>query len=315
LPWAAASGQPYSRYGYGGASTPQGDYLRGVGVAAHGLGVYNLTTAEGNSINADTMIRVNEYVAGVAKYENHVNAVRRKYVIEHNRANYDKIRERILENPEERDVMNGGALNAVLQELMGPEISESSFRLDPVPLSVDVVRTIPFKIGEQGVNFSMQRLSTKGKNRWPVALQDDKFAAARRAYERAVDDALDQQIDGKMSLDAIKAVETAVDGLFLKLDQVITPSKDKLYMEAKNRLTGLKTSAQLLKSHKIEIVLGEIDRYAGTTVNDLRLFMQTHKLRFSGAESGDERKLLPELYAALIQQKERVTSPARPRGR
>ncbi len=303
----------YYRGGLGGGSTVQGDYLRGVGVAAWGMGVYNLDTAQANSINADTMIRVNEYVAAVAKHENHVNAVHRAIVIEKNRNNYNAIRERILSTPVERDVMTGAALNAVLQQLMDSKISDSSFRYAPVPLSVDIIRAIPFKLGEQGAHFSMQRLSTKGKNKWPVALQDDKFTSQRRAYERVLDDALDQQIDGKMSLDAIKAVETAVDDLFLKLDQVVMPSKDKLYMEAKNRLTELKATTQLLKSHKIEIVIGEIDRYAGTTVNDLRLFMQKHKLRFSVAESGDERTLYPELYAALTQQREKVTVPDKPR--
>ncbi len=235
------------------------------------------------------------------------------FVIEKNRNNYNAIRERILSEPEERDVMTGAALNATLQQLMDSKISDSSFRYAPVPLSVDVIRAIPFKVGDQGAHFSMQRLSTKGKNKWPVALQDEKFTDVRRAYERVLDNALDQQIDGKMSLDAIKAVENAVDDLFRKLEQVIPPGKDKLFLEAKNRLTDLKTTAQLLKSHKIEIVIGEIDRYAGTTVNDLRLFMQKHNLRFSVAENGDERKLYPELYAALKQQREKVTDPDQPR--
>ena len=46
----------------GAGSTPAGDYLRGVGIAAYGMGIYNERTAVANSINTETFIRWNEYV-------------------------------------------------------------------------------------------------------------------------------------------------------------------------------------------------------------------------------------------------------------
>jgi hypothetical protein len=296
-------------YVRGGGSTVEGDYLRGVGVAGYGMGVYNRLTAEADSINLDTSIRWNEYVASVLKNENQENALHRLAVIAKRTEDYNKRHRRFLENPEERDVQNGDALNSVLDQLLDPKLSESFFRLSPVPLSVDVIRAIPFKLDAEGVRFSMQRLSPKGKGKWPVALQDDRFAAERRAYERAVDNALEQQIETKMSLEAIKAVETAVDDLYRKLDQVFIPSEDKLYLDAKRRINELRESAGLLKSLKIELVIGELDKYSGTTVDDLRQFMQKYKLRFGRAESAQERELYPRLYTALVQQRERVTSP------
>ena len=48
--------------GLGWCATPVGAYLNGVGFAAWGEGVYNLYTAQANSINTDTYIRWNEYV-------------------------------------------------------------------------------------------------------------------------------------------------------------------------------------------------------------------------------------------------------------
>ena len=45
-----------------------------------------------------------------------------------------------------------------------------------MPLSVDMVRRIPFRLGERGENFSMNRLTVKGKGKWPVAFQDKRFA-------------------------------------------------------------------------------------------------------------------------------------------
>ena len=53
-------------WGGGGGSTIEGDYLRGLGFAAAGMGLYNQRTAIADSINLDTFIRWNEYMAAVA---------------------------------------------------------------------------------------------------------------------------------------------------------------------------------------------------------------------------------------------------------
>jgi hypothetical protein len=299
--------------GYLGAgSTPAGDYLRGVGVAATGMGNFNYLTAQADSINTDTYIRWNEYLYNAAKNENRENAEHRAKMIAQHKAEYAAILKRIRENPEELDLMKGDALNSVLDQLMDPRISESSFRYAEVQLPVDIVKSIPFKLAEKNEKFSMSRLSPKGNGKWPVAFQDDAFAPERKNYERALDDALEQAIEGKMSLEAIRGVEVAVEDLRRKLDKVLAPSTERHYMEARKRLDELSTSARLLKTHKIEMALGEIDKYAGTTVNDLRVFMQKYNLRFAIVETPDERRLYPELYTSLVQQRDKVVGAIEP---
>ena len=61
-------------------STTQGDYLRGVGVAGIGMGAYNRNTAIANSINAQTAIKVNEYIYGCLMNENKMNAEHRQMI-------------------------------------------------------------------------------------------------------------------------------------------------------------------------------------------------------------------------------------------
>jgi hypothetical protein len=75
----------------------------------------------------------------------------------------------------------------------------------------------------------------------------------------------------------------------------------------------MEKATNLLKTLKIQPVMAELDRYAGTTVNDLRLFMRAHNLRFAAADSADERRLFPELYAALIQVRDIVTDEGKGR--
>ena len=210
----------------GAGSTPQGDYLRGHGIAAMGMGIYNQRTAIANSINLDTMIRWNEYVAAVAKEQQKEFVERRMYLSAKNKEMNDKIEERIKNHPESRDVLSGDALTAGMNELMDPQISESSYRGAEVPLSVDMIRRIPFRLGDRGENFSMNRLTVKGKGKWPVAFQDKEFARELKEFEAAVDAALEEAIDGKAQMSKIARIQAAVEDLARKLDQVIDQKTD-----------------------------------------------------------------------------------------
>jgi hypothetical protein len=281
-------------------STPEGDYLRGVGFAAMGLGVYNEKTAIADSINLDTTIRWNEYVAAVVKEQRREYAARREYLSSINKEMDKKIRDRLREHPEARDVLTGDALSDVMDQLTDPQISESSYRFAEVPLSVDAIRRIPFRLGERGETFSMNRLTIKGKGKWPVAFQDKQFASELKYFEQAVDAALDEAIDGKAEMSSIAKIQSAVEDLARKLDQVIDPRTDQpAYEEAATRLKELRGTARRFEIFKVQQALGEIDKYSGTTVNDLKVFMRKYGLRFGRAESPDERKLYPELYETL----------------
>jgi hypothetical protein len=176
----------------GPGSTPQGDYLRGVGVAAYGIGMGNLLDAQATALNVDTGIRLNEYIAAVLRNEAAENAQRRAAKSDRDRELYNKEQKRILASPEARDVDKGNALNAVLEQLNSGLIQESSHRYVNIPLSVEQVRRIPFKLAAKGINsFSMYRLTVKHKGQWPPAFQDRQFDRERRIYEVALDRVLD----------------------------------------------------------------------------------------------------------------------------
>jgi hypothetical protein len=293
----------------GAGSTPAGDYLRGVGIAAWGMGSYNLNTAQAISIDTDTVIRWNEYLAAVAKEQTREYVARILADASKRKEFFKQYQQKLLENPESRDIETGDALNVILKQLWDSPVGESTFRSYQVPLPVDMIRHIPFKLDEKGEKFSMDRLSLKGKGQWSVALQDDKFKIVKKAYERALDNALGQAIDGKMQMSAIEELDAKADDLLQRLNEVVTPSNDRLYLEAKDRIAELKSTVNLLKTTKIERAIGEIDKYPGTTVNDLKLFMLSHNLRFAGAKTPEERLLLPQVHALLKQQADKVAVP------
>jgi hypothetical protein len=299
-------------WGWGGSSTVEGDYLQGLGSAAWGLGQFNLNTAQSESINVDTAIRWNDYLAKVATQQTHEYVMRKLADATKRKEFYKQNKERILERPEAREVMNGEALNAVLEKLENSNIGDSTFRNQrfQVPLSVDMIRHIPFKLSEKNEVFSMDRLTLKGKEVWSaVALQDNRFDFVKKEYARALDKALEQAINGKMQIPAIEAVDAKADDLFRRLDEVVGPRNDRLYTEATENLKELKTTVRMLKTGKIDRAIGEIDRYSGTTINELKSFMMNHNLRFAAGRTTEERELLRGLYALLVQQREKVEMP------
>jgi hypothetical protein len=261
-----------------------------------------------NSIQLDTDIRLNEYIYGCLMNENRMNAEHRAAMIKLNHENFDKLQQRIRNNPEARDVTKGDALNALLEQLNSPKIQESSARSVEIPLSVDEVRRIPFKLGAKGVSrFSIARLTAKGSGKWPIAFQDVQFDRVRKDFEHALDDVLEQQYKGAVQMQVITSLVKTIDILESKLDKVWEASTDKRYIEGKARLREMRASVEMFKFLNIQQALGDLDRYAGTTVNDLRLFMNRHGLQFADADNPDEKTLFPTLYTKLVDMKDKVS--------
>ncbi len=284
-------------------STPEGDYLRGVGIAAWGMGIYNEKTAIANRMNTETFMMWNEYVDAVMRTQARELAERRKA----RRAEYDELHKRRLESPSSLDVLNGDALNDELQRLLDPRLSSSDFKYAEVPLAADIVRQIPFKLAKDKAKFSMSRLTMRGSGKWPVAFQDPQFGPWLKSYHDTLDVALEQAINAKLTKKAIADLEAAVRDLRRKLDAVFPPSNDPRYIEAKIRLEQLDATVEMLKHHQVELAIGEIEQYSGTTVNDLREFMRRHGLQFAPAATPDERSLYPRLHALLVEQREKFS--------
>jgi hypothetical protein len=273
--------------------------------------LYNLNTAQAESINTDTTMRWNEYLASVAKEQTREYVAGKLAEASKLKEFYKQRREQVLNSPEARDVLTGDALNRILEELQNANLDESVYRSDRLKVSipVDLVRHIPFKLAEKGEQFSMDRITLKGKGTWTVALQDNKFDYVKKKYALALDKALEQAIDGKMQDAAIDELDARADDLFQRLNEVGPPRTDIRYIEAQQLLAELKDTVRHLKITKIEQAIGEIDKYSGTTINDLKTFMTAHNLRFATAKTPEEKLRYPELYASLREQLDKVKVP------
>jgi soluble cytochrome b562 len=307
----------YGGYGWGGwgggGQTPQGDIARGLGAYAMGAGYYNQQTAVANSINADTVMRWNQYV-----YESQMNANRlraARLAADRSQTNQaaDQIRERLRNNPERADIYRGDALNAALDEINDPRVYSKTLQGGQVKIGGEMIRNIPFQSASAAITMSIHQLVKGGP---PKALLKPEFAADREAI-RALGQEIRKQIDddkapdkatiGKM-LAAINQAEANVDKLL--------PKNTKDRNEADRYLKALHGLIAMLDTPALDLLLAGVDKRPDATLGELLGFMNAFNLRFGPATTPKQREVYDSLYPKLVDLRNQIapalaaTSPA-----
>lgn len=98
-------------HGWGGlgASTVGGDLAHGMGAFMMGAGQYNQQTAVADSINADTIMRFNEYLYQSQQEANRQRDVREARAAKRTKEAHQTIQTRLRDNPTRQDVESGSA--------------------------------------------------------------------------------------------------------------------------------------------------------------------------------------------------------------
>jgi hypothetical protein len=291
----------YGGYGWGGwgsGSTVGGSLARGLGAFNMGRGAYNYDTAAANSINADTVMRWNEYL-----YQSQRVATRRYHAIQdakHARAEQarDEIADRLRNHPETRDITNGDALNVLLDVLTAPAAGSMAMRINS-PIRHDVIPDIPFEVATEGVTVCLDQMTLN--EQWPLALRVEAFKPEREALRKALQVALEEDEKGNIEPKTIENVQAAIDALRYKFDKTV-PTTDPGYLDSRDMLKAIAGLTKLLYSPKIEQIIAELEDYQGTTLGDLLGFMQAFNLRFGPANSFRQRQIYFKLYGMLAEQ-------------
>ena len=127
--------------------TPDSQDAMGMGLFAAGLGTYEKKSAIARSIDTETIIRWNEYMHETQETANRARLARRAEQSERNRTSTDAIQKRLRDNPDARDILNGAALNAALDDIDDPRVYLKALRGANVRIGADRIRNIPFRYG------------------------------------------------------------------------------------------------------------------------------------------------------------------------
>jgi hypothetical protein len=297
----------YGWGGWGGGATVGGDLARGLGYYNIGAGIYNEQTAEANSINADTIMRWNQYL-----WESQQEANRREYARMAKRqqlenAAGDAIQKRLLENPTARDISDGDALNAVLDQITDPRIHSSSLRLATAPIKSDAIKTIPFQNASEGISISLNQLAAK--ETWPLGLQGEKFAAEREAYQAAVAKVVKEDEEGQISPQSLTDLRGVISKLRAKLAANKPANRTEL-VQADNYVKALVGMARMLENPQTEKVIAELAKVEKTSLGSLLGFMHTYNLRFGAATTPQQRAVYEALYPLMAEHRDKVVKPS-----
>jgi hypothetical protein len=305
----------YGLYGWGGwgggVGTVQGSIARGLGYYDIGAGIYNEDTAVANSINEATIKDWNQYM-----FQSQQEANRREYLRmarreQRDAASGDLILKRLRENPTDRDIRNGDALNAILDQLEDPRIHSSTLRLATDPIGSDVVRTIPFERASLAVTIALDQLA--GKDGWPFALRSDRFAEERKAYEEAVNQALKEDEEGDLKPESLERMRAALRRLHDKFEA--SPPEDKIQkVEAENYLKTLYGMAKMLENPQVEQIIAELEKVPKTSLGSLLGFMHTYNLRFGPARTPKQEAVYEQLYPLLVAHRDKVLKDLKDEG-
>ena len=145
--------------GFGGVGTPQSELARGAGMYAMGMGQFNLDTAQANSIDADTMMRWNQYVYNSRVEGARVWRERQARQDQNRRENAEAIRLRLRNAPNQVDITSGNALNAALDELNEPRaFRKAVYAGSKIKLGGESIREIPFSYASAAISTSVHQL-------------------------------------------------------------------------------------------------------------------------------------------------------------
>ena len=294
--------------GFGGWSTSAiGDAERGYGAEAAGVGQYNEESAIAGSINTDSVMRFNQYI-----YNSKIESQKRYNAYETRRLNLDKAhydarQARIRDNPTNEDILSGNALNSVLDQLTDPtKLHSSALRLASHPISPKVIKDIPFRDETDAITLSLDSLTDNED--WPLPLRAVAFKTEREAYQKAVDDALEQdKDDGTLTPETIAKVRGAVAQLYRKVSDTIPKTQQPDYMQATNYLKELAALSKMLEKPNVEKLIGELEKVESTSIGNLVGFMHAYNLRFSPATTPAQRAVYQDLYPIMTAARDKVS--------
>lgn len=261
---------------------------------AMGTPYFFLSDPLADAINTSTLITWNEYYQTILDLQNRQHRARKKQRLKL----YNQRQQRILEDPGEVDLMLGDAPNAVLAVLSNPRIGPSSLRRYGEAIPGETIQRITFHFGTGEAPISLGRLTVR--DGWPLALRGAAFDRERRAYQDALEVVLESSREGKLTPEAFRDLQRAVEALNRKLQEINPTLQRQDFALARAFLDNLADAVEPLRHPVVEKVLAAIDSYSGTTVGDLVIFMQRFNLRFAPAVSPEERETYHSLYSAML---------------
>jgi hypothetical protein len=297
--------------GWGGSSTVGGDLAHGMGQFAAGAGQYNQQTAIANSINANTVMQINQYMFAAQQEANQRQYVRTNRRIGRANQTAADTASRLRNNPDQGDVDRGDALNVLLDDLTSPSVPRSTLKYEGSDLEASLVGQIPFRNAAEAVTICLDQLTDK--SRFPAFLRSEALTSEADAFVASVKEARRQaQENGELSSDAVARVKETARALYAKAQSPTITALPADRNEGLNYLKGAAALAKIAANPDTLRALQELKKIKTTHMSNLIGFMHAYNLRFGPADSAEQRVAYRTLYPLLKGDRDRVLASLGP---
>lgn len=306
-----ARAQYYGWGGWGGGSTTAyGDFARGMGVFASGIGQMNLNDAQARSINANTAMQWNNYEWAINQS---LYAEYNRRLIERGQEtakNINEIQQRLRNNPTPLDVNSGRALNAILDDFQNPKVQAEAQKVserEMVPAKV--VKQVPFFYSSDPFTFSLHAYMDN-EIELPEPLKAKEFEADRKLIRELVDQARKEDLEAAekpVSDETHKKLAEATRALRTKFEAMYKPNTPE-YIKTEPFLKTLTGFTTLLKSSDFEKELAKLKEDQQVSLHELLSFMSIYSLRFAPAENAEEKAAYAQLYPIMAERRSQILS-------
>jgi hypothetical protein len=292
----------------GGVATPGGAALQGAGYYAMGAGVYNLDTAQARSINADTAMRYNDYVAQVTQESARLYAARVNQQVAKNQSLYDARQKQLRDNPSDRDIENGDALNVAVADLSDPRLGSSALRAAKVPVPASLIAAVPLVYASERVTLMLDDLRASVK--WPEVFEGERIANDQKTFDDLRSRIRQEADAGDVSAKIRREAKGFLQDLRAKMEAQPLKNPDH-QKEALRFLAACTSLLGLLQKPNISPALLELRKIQDTMVGNLLGFMHAYNLRFGAARTPKERQAFHQLFAILDQTRDQILAEAK----
>lgn len=298
----------YGGYGWGGwgGGTIAGDAARGMGMFAAGVGQYNVNTAQAASINTDTVMRWNSYIAESQRQINIAHAVRRAQESDKLNTSRDVIYKRLRDNPDTRDIASGDALNVAFDQITAPGVYAASMKEGQTGIPSTLIKDIPFNKASEGISVSLNELLNP--NNWPDQLKIPAFDGARAKLRAAANQVRAEDDAGEIKPESYTALTNALKD-FRDVVYERYPNNSRERNIVNPYLKGLAGLTRMLDQPRIRELIKNVDETETRSVSDLLNFMLAFSLRFGPAQTPRERAVYLQLYPAIDKLRDAVAKP------
>jgi hypothetical protein len=274
-----------------------------------GAGVFNLKTAMANSIDADTAMRFNDYVARATRESARLHAERVDQRLARNRSLYDARQRQLRDNPTQRDVESGDALNAAVADLSDPRLGSSALRAAKVPVPAGLIADVPFINAAERVTLMLT--DERSTLNWSEVFDEERFGDDRKTFDDLLERIKSQAFDGDLPPQILREARGFIDGLRTKLQA--QPLRDPAHQkEAMRFITACTDLLGLMDKPNIRPALLELRKIQDTMLCNLLGFMNAYNLRFGPASTPRERQVYAQLFAILDQTRDQLLAEAKP---